>query len=285
MEGIMNPIIPAAVARESSERPQRTIGAWIVATISILFFVVPMLAMARFALQRLPVALLGRKTLFTHWTLAGVGEVMRDPKFLPALWLSVRIGVLTSVLTLALLIPTVLWLHLRARRWRMVAEVISLLPYVVPPIALVVGVAGAFRNVAPWFIGSDYCLVPLYVILSLPFAFRTLDVGASAIDLRTMVDASRSLGAGWTTTVWRVVVPNMGGAIITTSFLSFAVVMGEFAVSSLLLKRTLPLYMAEAQGSEPQGAMALGLLLMIFTTLLFAILARVQKRSLQKGQG
>jgi len=66
--------------------------------------------------------------------------------------------------------------------------------------------------------------------------------------------------------------------IAATGFLSFAVVMGEFAVASLLLKPTLPAYMVEAQGQEPQGAMAVALLLLILTSAMFVIIGRMNKR-------
>ena len=55
--------------------------------------------------------------------------------------------------------------------------------------------------------------------------------------------------------------------------------LGEFAISSLLLKPTLPMFMVQAQGQEPQGAMAVGLLLLLFTTLLFFLIGRFQKRT------
>ncbi len=51
--------------------------------------------------------------------------------------------------------------------------------------------------------------MPFYAILAMPFTYRSLDAGIRAIDLRTLVDASRSLGAGWFTTMFRVLVPNM----------------------------------------------------------------------------
>ena len=41
----------------------------------------------------------------------------------------------------------------------------------------------------------------------MPFTYRALDAGIRAIDLRTLVDASRSLGAGWGTTMFRVLDP------------------------------------------------------------------------------
>jgi putative spermidine/putrescine transport system permease protein len=269
---------------ETSMKVRRHTWEWIVTACAALFFIVPLLAMARFALQRVPMSLLGRKTLFTRWTIDGVVNIVQNEDFIKALWLSVRIGLLTATSVLLLMIPTMLWLHLRANKLRLVAETLSLLPYVVPPIALVVGVSGAFRSIFPWIITSNFGLVPLYVILCLPFAYRTLDAGLEAIDLRTLVDASSSLGASPVTTLVRILIPNLWVSIASAAFLGFAVVLGEFAISSLLLKPTLPMFMVQAQGQEPQGAMAVGLLLLLFTTLLFFLIGRLRKRHVHLHQ-
>ena len=83
-----------------------------------------------------------------------------------------------------------------------------MLPYVVPPIALVVGVAGTFRDARALVPQLASCrLIPFYSVLAMPFTYRALDAGIRAIDLRTLVDASRSLGAGWGTTLFRVLSP------------------------------------------------------------------------------
>ncbi len=264
---------------ENNMNKRRTTWEWSVILVVGAFFIVPMLAMTRFAMQRVPMSLLGRDTLFSRWTIRGLMNTISDDKFQPAFLLSVRLGIVTVLVVLALLLPTVLWLHLRAVQWKMAAEVVSLLAYVVPPIALVVGVSGAYRDTVPWIVSTNFGLVPLYAILCLPFAYRTLDAGFAALDLHTLVNASRSLGASWQQTFRKVLIPNLRTAILTTSFLAFAVVMGEFAISSLLLKRTLPTYMVEAQGREPQGAMGVALLLLVLTTVLFMVLGRIQKKS------
>jgi ABC-type Fe3+ transport system permease subunit len=46
-----------------------------------------------------------------------------------------------------------------------------------------------------------------YVVLAMPFAYRSLDSGLRSFDLRTLVDASRSLGGGWVGTLWRALHP------------------------------------------------------------------------------
>ena len=259
-------------------KPRVPFWEWCVVAACAVFFVVLMLTMARFALQRVPVVLLGRDTIFSRWTLKGVVSTLTDEKFRPAMLLSLRLGILTVILVLLLMVPTVLWVHISTPRWRAAVEIMSMLPYVVPPIALVVGVSGAFRDSFPWLVASNNGLVPLYAVLCLPFAFRSLDAGASSLDLRTLVDAGRNLGAGTGRLLWSVLLPNMAVPIAATGFLSFAVVMGEFAIASLLLKPTLPAYMVEAQGQEPQGAMAVALLLLILTSAVFVIIGRMNRR-------
>jgi putative spermidine/putrescine transport system permease protein len=251
------------------------IWAWIVVLCAAVFFALPMLAMARFAFQRVPVALLGRDTLFSRWTLDGLVDMFRDPEFRPALWLSIRISLLTVFATFAIMLPTALWVNTRAKRFRSIVEVATMLPYVVPPIALVVGAGGAFRDFAPWFLRSDYSLVPFYVILAMPFTFRSLDVGLRAIDLRTLLDAARSLGASTPRSFLRIVLPNMKSALSGAGFLTVTVVLGEFTIASLFLKPTLPLYMSYSQGRNPQGALGLAVLMLVFTTAFFFAASRI----------
>jgi putative spermidine/putrescine transport system permease protein len=238
-----------------------------------------MLAMARFAFQRVPVALLSRETILDKWTLDGLFDTFADPEFVPALWLSIRISALTIAMTMVVMLPTAIWVNTRAARFRSAVEVATMLPYVVPPIALVVGAGGAFRDFAPWFLRSDYSLVPFYAILAMPFTFRALDAGLRAIDLRTMLDAARSLGASPLRAVLRVVIPNIRSALSGATFLTFTVVLGEFTIASLLLKPTLPLYMSYSQGRNPQGALGLAVLILAVTTLIFFFTTRARSRS------
>ena len=108
----------------------------------------------------------------------------------------------------------------------------------------------------------------------MPFTYRALDAGIRAIDLRTLVDASRSLGAGWGTTIWRVLIPNLRAAIIASSVLTATVVFGEFTIASLLLKRTLPPYLVIFQNREPQAGMALALTMFVAQCLLLGAVPR-----------
>ena len=267
------------------------LGPTLVLIMCGIFFAFPMLALARYSLQNVPTVLLGAHNLFDKWSWNGITLVFHDPHFQPTLYLSLRLALGTVLLTLGLLVPTAIWVHLRLPRLRVVIEFITVLPYVVPAIAMVAGIV-VIKPHARGFIASDYSLIPFYVILALPFTYRSLDAGLRAIDLKTLVDASRSLGAGWGATLRRAVVPNLSTAIISSSFLTTAVVLGEFTIASKLLKNTLPTFQANFLSVNAQAGYGFNLLALVATTLLFVLLgiltrgkgARAAKRDARKPQ-
>ena len=248
------------------------LGPIVITMLCALFFVLPLVAMARFSFQTLPMISLGKSTLFKKWTLEGVTKAFGNANFRSSLVLSTKLAVGTVATTLVLLVPTTLWVHVRIPKARAFVEFLTVLPYVIPPIALVAGIL-PLKPHARWFLNSNYSLVPFYTVLALPFTFRALDAGIKAIDVKTLVDASRSLGAGWGTTLRRAIIPNIRAAIISASFLTAAVVLGEYTMARVLLKQTLPAFMAQYQSNEPQGGMALALAALVLTTTLFALLS------------
>ena len=68
------------------------------------------------------------------------------------------------------------------------------------------------------------------------------------------------------------------GAIIAASVLTAALVLGEFAFAALLLKETLPTFMAEFQRSEPRAGMALALSVLLLTALIIWIGVRALRK-------
>jgi putative spermidine/putrescine transport system permease protein len=141
---------------------------------------------------------------------------------------------------------------------------IALVPFVVPPIILVVGLLEFFKDDlhAPfWFLGKpDLFLVGAYVILAFPYIYFSLDAGFRAIDVHTLTEASHSLGASWRTTLFRVILPNIRVAALAGAFLTLAIVMGEFTVASLATFHTFPTYIQYINESQGYPAAALTLL-------------------------
>ena len=142
-----------------------------------------------------------------------------------------------------LLIPTVYWVHLKLPRLRPVIGFLALVPFVVPPIILVVGLLDVYKGTPSGSTREPYgFLVAAYVILAFPYIYFSLDAGFRAIDVHTLTEASQSLGASWRTTLFRVILPNIRAAALAGAFLTLAIVMGEFTIASLATFDTFPVY-------------------------------------------
>ena len=148
---------------------------------------------------------------------------------------SLELAAITSIATLVVLVPTMVWVRLRLPRLRRVIESISLLPLTIPAIVLVVGFWPMYQWMGININDSILTLTFAYIILVLPYAYRALDAGLAAIDVKTLSEAARSLGAGWFTVMWRVIVPNISSALLNASLLSVALVLGEYTIANNLL--------------------------------------------------
>lgn len=236
------------------------IWSWFWLLFAAGYFLLPLYSTLQFSLQT------GAHSYGFHW----YGSILHDPSFRHSLLLSLRLALETVVLSLVLMIPTVYGIHLWLPAARPLIEFISVLPFVVPPIALTVGVIGLFQGI-PWLISSTQLLALLYVIQALPFTYRALDAGMGALDLHTLSDAAKSVGANWTRTLWHVVLPNLRTAILAASFLTLAIVLGEYTISSLLLFDTFAVYIQHIGKTQAYPAAALAILSFGFTW--FAMLA------------
>ncbi|MCX5208352.1 ABC transporter permease subunit [Kitasatospora sp. NBC_00240] len=171
----------------------------------------------------------GGRRGFRAW--AAIGDT---PALVSAVTTSLTLAGLTVSAMLLLLVPTLAWVRLRLPRARRPVEFLCLLPLMIPAIVLVVGIAPLYAWVAYLLGDSPLTLTFVYVVLVLPFGYRAIDAGLAAIDLRTLAEAARGLGASWPTVLLRVVVPNIRSALVGASFLAVALVLGEFTVASLL---------------------------------------------------
>jgi len=227
-----------------------------------LFFLLPMAALFEFSTRGLG--------LSTARTLDAWRAIGQSPELLGAIQVSLELAVITSLVALLLMVPTLVWVRLRLPGLSRTVEFLCLLPLTVPPIALVVGLAPLYLWVTYLFGDSVVNLWFVYVVLVLPFVYRSLDTGLAAIDLRTLAEAGRSLGASWGAVMWRVVMPNITSAMLNAGVLSVALVLGEFTIANLLNYPNMAYMVNQVGQSDPGIAVAAsaGSLLFVFVLLL-----------------
>jgi putative spermidine/putrescine transport system permease protein len=198
-----------------------------------------------------------------------------------SLWLVV----VTVLIMLVLLVPTMTWVRLRVPALRRPMEFISLLPLTIPAVVLVVGLAPIYRFISNALSISSIWLCFVYVILVLPFAYRALDAGLDGIDVKTLSEAARSLGSSWTTVLWRIVLPNIRSAVLSACFISMALVFGEFTVASLLGRKNLQTAIFIVGQGDAKTAAALALIVLAFAVVLLFVLSFFATGRRRRNQG
>lgn len=94
------------------------------------------------------------------------------------------------------------------------------------------------------------------------------------MDLKTVVEASNSLGAGWTRTLLQVILPNLTTALLAATVLTVAMVLGEYTMSSLDLYTTFPVWLVTNDQSSATVTVA-GSLFALFVTWVVLLLITV----------
>jgi putative spermidine/putrescine transport system permease protein len=234
---------PAAVTAPTRKRSLdlRRVRWWRVLVLGVLavYFLVPLASTFWF-------------TVYTPGTkkfsLAPYGQMFSASGFLTSVRMTVEIALMTIVILYALLVPAMIAVQLRLPKLKPILESLAMVPLVLSPVALVVGV----QTVLSWGLNGDpgtpmfqlavdlqnqtfpLILPIVYVVIALPFAYRSLDAQLRSVDLKTLVEASRGLGASWPVTIWRAVLPNLRSGLLSGAILTLALVFGEYTISSIL---------------------------------------------------
>jgi putative spermidine/putrescine transport system permease protein len=204
------------------------IWAWLWFIVGVLYFLLPLYGTLEFSLR----AQRGVYSLLAY------ENVLNDPQFSSSFTYSVLMAVATIIVGMLLIVPTAYWVQLRLPQLRPLVEFITLMPFVVPAVVLVFGLLRIY-SAPPLSLTSNaqttnMLLMFGYIVLALPYIYRSVDTGLSAIDVRTLTEAAQSLGAGWFTILFRIIFPNLRVALLSGAFVTFAIVMGEFTLASLL---------------------------------------------------
>lgn len=223
---------------------------WSIIAFSGIFFFIPLVATGIFSMWE------GG----SHYGFSAYAIMFNTPDFWNSLGLSIRLSIETIILSFFLLVPTMIFIHLRAPYLKRVLEFISTLPFVIPAIALIDGLTTLYTGPS-WLIGTPNYLVIPYFFLAMPYVYRSLDVGLTSIDVQTLTQAGQSLGAGWRQVIFLVLLPNMKTALVGAALLTLTTVISEFTFASVLLFRTFAVFI----NNTGQAAITEGSVLSLFS--------------------
>ncbi len=236
------------------------IGPWIAIAIGALYFIVPLIATLEFSMR----------IRRGEYTFDAYRIVFADPRFQASFLYSTALAFATIAIGILLVVPTAYWIRLKLPKLRPLVEFITLLPLVIPAIVIVFGYLRLY-NSSSWlpFTASaratDLLLTFSYVTLALPYMYRAVDTGLRSIDVRTLTEAAESLGAGWGTILFRIILPNVRSAVLSGAFLTFAIVIGEFTMASLLNRPAFGPYLQLIGANRAYEPAALAIIAFIVT--------------------
>lgn len=212
--------------------------SWIAFGGGLFYFFVPLIGMFEFSLR----AKRGEYSFLAYQNVLG------DPQFQQTFFFSFVMAMFTIVWGVLLVTPTAFWVRLKLPQLRPVIEFITLLPLVIPPIVIVFGYirmynTSSFLPLTGSAMGTNILLMFGYSVLALPYLYRAVDTGLRTIDIVTLTEAAQSLGAGWITIMFRLILPNVLVAVLSGAFLTFAIVIGEYVFAALLNRPAFGPYM------------------------------------------
>ncbi|HEY1531955.1 MAG TPA: ABC transporter permease subunit [Galbitalea sp.] len=255
--------------------PSRSSRNIILIVVGVLF-VIPILAMFEFTLEiGQPVKGVQQYGIQHYLDVFNPANESTYDSLFQGVQNSLVIALFTVIIILVLLLPTMILIELKFSRLRKVLEFVCLIPITIPTVVLVVGFIPAYRVVASIFGSTPYTLAFAIGIICLPYAFRPIAANLAAVEVTTLSEAARSLGASWVQVMWRVILPNLRRGILSAVLLTVAVVLGEYTIASFLSQTTFQTALLLIQQTDPYAGVIFAVFALLFVFILLVIIGRV----------
>jgi molybdate transport system permease protein len=214
--------------------------------------------------------------IFVDSTPAELIDSLGEPGALDALWLSLRVTAISLAIILVVGTPAAYLLATRSFRGKAMVVTLVELPLVLPPavagIALLAavgpsGILGGAVDAA----GIELTLQTAGVVVALtfvasPFYIRQAMAAFAAVD-RTLMDASRTLGASEARGFFRVMIPTALPGLAAGTALALGRALGEFGATLMFagsfrgITQTVPLAIYDRFSTNFDSALALSAVL------------------------
>ncbi len=277
-------LIPVAeTALPGSRRSRRSTGAVLLRVALIaaaLYLALPLLATVAFSLATVWSRTIVPEGFTFDWYKAAIA----DDRFWPTTIRTLQATTAAAIISPLLVVPALLMVHLRAPRWKPWLEFLSIVPWALPGVVLALAMIRAY--ISPFNVSRPGLLILTYVLLSLPFMFRSIDAALSAIDARTLSEAAQMLGAGWFDIGRRVLLPGIMPGLMSGILLIAALGAREYALASLMAGsgwKTFPIYQAQAQSVDGRIASALAVIGLFYTLVVSLSLLFIAGRNQNRG--
>jgi putative spermidine/putrescine transport system permease protein len=211
----------------------------------------------------------------SEWTTTALARALDDPRLLGGLRDSLTIGVIVSLLALAIGVPAGRVLGLRQFCGRQLAWLVLFLPTVTPPLAIGMGLNVLFLQIG--LAGSLPGVVLAHLVPTLPYVIFTLAGAYARFDEHFEFQAL-VLGANPLRTFLTVTLPLIAPSLAVAALFAFLISWSQYLLTLLIGSGriiTLPILLfSAASGGNPATIAVLALIFLVPPMLVIAATAR-----------
>jgi len=251
----------------------------------LAFMIIPLIATFMFSIStRWDRSLLPEGLTLEWWK-----TVTSRGAFLLTIKNSFYISLATAFALGVLVTPTVYWAYIKLPRGKVIFEVMSAFSFGIPGVILALALIRFYSGVPLPLINTTNILLLACMELSFPFMYRPVANALDSIDVRTLTEASQSLGGNWLQTLTRIILPNIMPGVMSGFLLVFSTVFAEFTLTNLLIGarfKTFPIYLVEFTRFDGRQASALAVISFVMAwAVSLLILWVTRKRAIPTGGG
>jgi putative spermidine/putrescine transport system permease protein len=209
-------------------------------------------------------------------------------EFRRSLWVSLEIAPLNVLITILVVVPATYGVYMsRSRLLKSVADVIITIPLCLPALVLAIGLLQSYGDKPLVLTGTIWVMILGHVVLSSPFMYRSVLANLQVIDTKTLVEASRSLGAKSLKTLYGVVLPSIVPGIISGSLLAFTTSFGEFQLARMVsgfMNQTFPVKIWEASRRQTRVQFSMSFIAIVIAMIFFIVIVLSLRKSQIKDE-
>ncbi|ROS02079.1 putative spermidine/putrescine transport system permease protein [Sinobacterium caligoides] len=222
----------------------------------------------------------GATILPDGFTLDWYQQLLTDPRFLQAFGRSLFVCIASLALSVVLILPAIFVVFYYFPKLDKVMNIMILLPFAVPPVVSSVGLLQLYADSDIALVGTPWILIGTYFTIALPFMYRAISNSFAAINLHDLMDAAHLLGASTSQAFLRIILPNLKKGLMSSLFLSFSFLLGEFVFANILVGtryETLQIYLYNTRQTSGHFTSALVMTYFLFIFLLTWLASRFSR--------
>lgn len=240
---------------------------WSMAAVCVVFLLTPLIVTVLVSFGSSPVFTLPPAGWSTRW----YERLMATRGLTESLATSLQIATASTIISLVL--GTLCAIGLARGRFRGRGAVSTFLvsPLMLPGLVIGIAMLQGFKAIglrAAW-----PSLLVAHVVITLPYVLRTVHGALSLFDF-SIIDAARTLGCSYPKALWKVLVPALAPAFLTSGMFAFLASMDNYPVSIFFTDawtKTLPIQMLQYVEERPDptiAAISTGLILLAIFALI-----------------